>query len=173
MIESCRIAWPCRGGDAALASNPSGIGGASNSPPGRPRIGREIARGAEGIVYENLDQPDWVVKVFHPGRTSPLQAGNEFANLEKARAIRPDNVVKAQVPIDPRQGWIVKEKVLPTDVPEDVVQRNEVLRDLQVIPDVDGNLRWVLLRTTLRPGGYLSSRDILFHAVRRINNGHR
>lgn len=125
-----------------LASNPSGTGATPSLPTGCPRIGREIARGAEGVVCENLDDPDWVAKVFHPGGTSPLQAANEFANLEKARAIRPDNVVKAQAPIDPRQGWIVKEKVLPTDVPEDVVQRNEVLQDFQVIPDVDGNLRW-------------------------------
>jgi hypothetical protein len=44
----------------------------------------------------NLDQPGWVVKVFHAGGTSPFQARNEFANLEKARAICPDNVVKSQ-----------------------------------------------------------------------------
>jgi hypothetical protein len=105
-------------------------------------LAQKLRGGTEGIVYENLDQPDWVVKVFHPGGTSPLQAGNEFVNLEKARAIRPDNVVNAQAPTDPRQGWIVKEKVLQTDVPEDVAQRNEVLRNLQVIPDADGNLMW-------------------------------
>ena len=63
---------------------------------GMPRIGAEIDRGAEGVVYENLDEPDWVVKVFHPGGTNPFQARNEFDNLEKARAIRPDNVVKAR-----------------------------------------------------------------------------
>ena len=73
-----------------------------------PRIGRELGRGAEGVVYENLDQPGWVVKEFHKGGTSPLQAGNEFRNLEKARAIRPDNVVKAQPPVDPAQGFLVK-----------------------------------------------------------------
>jgi hypothetical protein len=118
-----------------LASNPSGAA--------RPQIGGEIGRGAEGIVYENLDQPGWVVKVFHPGRTSPLQAGNEFANLEKARAIRPDNVVKAQAPADPRQGWLVKEKVLDTNVPEDWSQRANVLQDfLPQIPDAGGNLKW-------------------------------
>lgn len=83
-----------------------------NGLAGQPRIGRELGRGAEGVVYENLDQPGWVVKEFHQGATSPLQAGNEFANLEKARAIRPDNVVKAQTPADPRQGWIVKEEVI-------------------------------------------------------------
>jgi hypothetical protein len=74
-----------------------------------PQIGQELGRGAEGVVYENGDQPGWVVKVFHKGGTSPYQAGNEFQNLEKARTIRPDNVVKAQPPADPRQGWIVKE----------------------------------------------------------------
>jgi hypothetical protein len=107
-----------------------------------PRIGRELGRGAEGIVYDNLDEPGWVVKEFHKQGTSPLQAGNEFTNLEKARAIRPDNVVKAQAPADPRQGWLVKQKVLRTNVPEDVVQRNQVLRDLQNFPDADGNLLW-------------------------------
>jgi hypothetical protein len=107
-----------------------------------PRIGQELGRGAEGIVYDNLDEPGWLVKEFHKQATSPLQAGNEFANLEKARAIRPDNVVKAQPPADPRQGWLVKEKVLRTNVPEDVAQRNQVLQDLQNLPDVDGNLMW-------------------------------
>lgn len=125
-----------------MASNPTGSGGAANPPPGRPRIGGEIARGAEGIVYENLDQPDWVVKVFHPGGTSPLQAGNEFANLDKARAIRPDNVVKAQAPADPRQGWLVKERVYPSDTPKDYVQLLDVLRDFQNIHDVPNNLMW-------------------------------
>ncbi len=55
---------------------------------GMPRIGRAIGRGAESVVYEDLDQPGWVVKAFHKGGTSPLQAQNEFQNLEKARAIR-------------------------------------------------------------------------------------
>ena len=87
-----------------------------------PRIGQEIGRGAEGVVYENLDQPGWVVKEFHKGGTSPLQARNEFQNLEKARAIRPNNVVKAQAPADPRQGFLVKEQVLPTDVPPDLAK---------------------------------------------------
>jgi hypothetical protein len=36
---------------------------------GMPRIGRELGRGAEGVVYENLDQPGWLVKAFHPGGT--------------------------------------------------------------------------------------------------------
>jgi hypothetical protein len=59
-----------------------------------PRTGQEIGRGAEGVVYENLDQPGTVVKEFHKGGTSPLQSRNEFQNLERARAIHPDNVVK-------------------------------------------------------------------------------
>jgi hypothetical protein len=71
-----------------LVPNTSGTGG-------MPRIGQELGRGAEGVVYEDLDQPGWVVKEFHPGGTSPLQAMNEFQNLERARAIRPDNVIKA------------------------------------------------------------------------------
>jgi len=113
------------------------------SGTGQPRLGRELGRGAEGVVYENLDQPGWAVKVFHPGGTSPFQARNEFANLEKARAIRPDNVVKVQAPADPRQGFLVKEQVLPTDVPEDMVQRAQVRQDLlPQIPDADGNLMW-------------------------------
>jgi hypothetical protein len=108
-----------------------------------PRIGREIGRGAEGVVYENLDLPGWVVKVFHAGSTSPLQAENEFQNLERARAIRPDNVVKAQAPADPRQGFLVKEMVLPTDVPEDLAQEARVLQDiLPHIPDAASNLKW-------------------------------
>ncbi len=70
-------------------------------------------------------------------------AANEFANLERARAIRPDNVVKAQPPAHPRQGWLVKQKVLETDVPEDLTQRITVLQDfLNQIADVDGNLFW-------------------------------
>jgi hypothetical protein len=107
-----------------------------------PRIGRELGRGAEGVVYVNLDQPGWVVKVFHKGGTSPFQAGNEFQNLEKARAIRPDHVVKAQAPADPRQGWIVKEEVTRSDTPEDMGQLTQLLQDFQHIPDVFGNLMW-------------------------------
>ena len=100
-----------------LVHNTSGTGG-------MPQIGQELGRGAEGVVYENLDQPGWVVKEFNQGGTSPLQAGNEFQNLENARAIRPDNVVKAQAPADPRQGFLVKEQVMPTDVPEDLAQKS-------------------------------------------------
>ena len=110
---------------------------------GMPRIGQELGRGAEGVIYEDLDQPGWVVKEFHQGGTSPFQARNEFQSLERARAIRPDNVVKAQAPADPRQGFLVKEQVLPTDVPPDLAQRTQVLRDfLPQIPDADGNLMW-------------------------------
>ena len=108
----------------------------------RPSIGRELGRGAEGVVYDNLDDPRMVVKEFHPGGTSPLQARNEFQNLEKARAIRPDNVVKAQAPADPRQGWLVKERVLRSDVPEDWAQRVQLFQDLQNIPDARNNLLW-------------------------------
>jgi hypothetical protein len=72
-----------------------------------PRIGRELGRGAEGVVYENLDEPGWVVKEFHKQGTSPLRARNEFDNLQRARAIRPDNVVGARARADPGQGWIV------------------------------------------------------------------
>jgi hypothetical protein len=108
-----------------------------------PQIGRELGRGAEGVVYDNLDQPGTVVKVFHKGGTAPPQARNEFRNLEKARAIRPDNVVKAQAPADPRQGWIVKEEVLSTDVPEDQAEKAKLLHDLlPQIPDAGGNLMW-------------------------------
>jgi hypothetical protein len=117
-----------------LTPNPSGTG--------RPRIGREISRGAEGVIYENLDQPGWVVKVFHPGGTSPPQARNEFDNLEKARTIRPDNVVKAQAPADPRQGWLVKEEAYPSNTPKDYAQLTDVLRDFQTIHDVVYNLMW-------------------------------
>lgn len=126
-----------------MTPNPLGTGSTPAPQSGRPRIGRELGRGAEGIVYENLDQPGWVVKVFHPGATSPLQARNEFQNLEKARIIRPNNVVKAQAPVDPRQGWLVKEQVLETSVPEDSAEKAQVLQDLlPLIPDAGGNLMW-------------------------------
>lgn len=112
-------------------------------PHGRPHAGVELGRRGDGVVYENLGQPGWVIKIFHAGGTSPYQAKNEFDNLEKARTIRPDNVVKAQAPIDPRQGWLVKEKVLPTSVPEDWTQEAQVLRDfLPHVPDAAGNLMW-------------------------------
>lgn len=126
-----------------MPPNTSGTGPTPAPQSGRPRIGREIARGAEGVVYENLDQPGWVIKVFHPGGTSPLQAGNEFADLQKARAIRPDNVVRGQAPTDPRQGWLVKEEVYPSNTPPDNAQRMRVLQDfLSQIRDADGNLMW-------------------------------
>ena len=108
----------------------------------RPRIGREIGRGAEGVVYDNLDEPDWVVKEYHKAITSPFQPRNEFQNLARARAIRPDNVVIARAPADPRQGWIVKEKVMPTDVPEDQAQKVALLLAFTSIPDAGGNLMW-------------------------------
>jgi hypothetical protein len=120
-----------------LVPNASGTGG-------MPRIGQELGRGAEGVIYENLDQPGWVVKEFHKGGTSPLQARNEFHNLEKARAIpgSADNVVKA-APADPRQGFLVKEQVLPTNVPEDLAEKVQVLQDfVPHRPDAGGNLMW-------------------------------
>ena len=131
--------------------NTSGTGG-------MPRIGRELGRGSEGVVYENLDQPGWVVKEFHQGSTSPFQARNEFQNLEKAWAIRPDNVVKAQAPADPRQGFLVKEEVLHTDVAQDLGLQVQVLQNLlPQIPDASGNLMWVSQRITPPLDGYLSS----------------
>ena len=121
---------------------PAAGGGNPAPQPGRPRLGQELGRGAEGVVYENPDQPGWVVKEFKPGTVSPVQAQNEFDNLERARAIRPDNVVKAQPPAGPRQGWLAKEQVLPTNVPEDLAQRAQVERDFKSIQDVQGNLMW-------------------------------
>jgi hypothetical protein len=81
-------------------------------------------------------------KEFHKGGTSPFQAGNEFQNLEKARAIRPNNVVKAQAPADPRHGWIVKELVTRSYTSADRAQRQKLLQDFQNFPDVAGNLMW-------------------------------
>src|SRR5262249_26342320 len=126
---------------------------------GRPQTGAEVGRGAEGVVYENLDQPGWVVKEFYQGGSSPLQARNEFQNLENARAIRPDNVVKAQAPADPRQSWIVKEQVFTdTPTPADVMAGQQIERDFVNggVQDIGGNLifghtadnptpRWILI----------------------------
>jgi hypothetical protein len=124
-----------------------------------PRSGQEIGRGPEGVVYEDLDQPGAVVKVFHKGGTSPLQARNEFQNLEKARAILPDNVVKAQAPADPRQGFLVKEQVI-SDIPTpaDRAALRQIEQDFinGGVQDVGGNLmfghtadnpapRWMLI----------------------------
>jgi hypothetical protein len=120
-----------------LVHNTSGAGG-------MPRTGLELNRGTEGVIYENLDDPGMVVKEFHKGRGSPVQAQNEFENLEKARAIpgRADNVVKARAPVDPRQDFLVKERVLPTDVPEDLAQKIQVIQDFKNIQDSSGNLLW-------------------------------
>ena len=96
-------------------------------------------RRTEGIRPEVLSGSP---KEFHKQGTSPLQASNEFANLEKARAIRPGNVVKAQVPADPRQKWLVKEKVIPSNIPPDSAQLSEVLKAFQNIHDVPRNLMW-------------------------------
>src|SRR5690242_3300184 len=110
---------------------------------GMPRIGRELGRGAEGVVYEDLDQPGWVVKEFHKGGTSPVQAGNEFQNLGRARAVLPDDVVKDQAPIDPRQGFLVKEQVILDDpTPANVVRGWKIEHEFINIgvQDVWGNL---------------------------------
>jgi len=107
-----------------------------------PRIGKEVGRGAEGIVYENLDQPGTVVKEFYKGGTSPFQARNEFRNLEKARLIRPDNVVKAHAPSDPQQGFIIKEEVIPdTPSPADRALLRQIEKDFinGGVQDVGGN----------------------------------
>ncbi len=135
-----------------MVHNTSGTGG-------MPQIGQELGRGAEGVVYENLDQTGWLVKEFHKGGTSPLQARNEFQNLENARAILPDNVVKAQAPIDPRQGFLVKEQViLDSPTPADVVAGRQIEQTFVNggVQDVGGNLmfghtvdnptpRWMLI----------------------------
>jgi hypothetical protein len=136
-----------------LVANTSGTGG-------MPRIGQELGRGAEGVVYENLDQPGWVVKEFHKGGTAPLQARNEFQNLEKARAVpgRADNVVKTQAPADPRQGFLVKEQVIRDMPPADPTERTQLLHDFDNagVHDARGNLifghtadnptrRWILI----------------------------
>ena len=147
------------GGEIYMMST-GGMGGGpgSTSQGGRPRTGQEVGRGAEGVVYENLDQPGTVVKVFQKGATSPLQAGNVFQNLEKARAVHPDNVVKAQAPADPRQGWIVKEQVIRDPPPADLTERAPILQDFDNagVQDARGNLifghtasnptpRWLLI----------------------------
>jgi hypothetical protein len=134
-------------------------GGGAAPQGGMPRIGQELGRGAEGAVYENLDQPDWVVKEFHKGGTSPHQARNEYQNLEKARTIRPDNVVKAHVAIDPRQRFLVKEQVIPdSPTPADVMVGQQIEQTFVNgrVQDVGGNLmfghtadnptpRWMLI----------------------------
>ncbi len=134
-------------------------GGGTAPQGGMPQIGHELGRGAEGVVYENLDQPGWLVKEFHKRGTSPLQARNEFQNLERARAIRPDNVVKAQAPAHPRQGFLVKEQVIPdTPRPADRAALRQIEQDLinGGVQEVGGNLmfghtagnptpRWMLI----------------------------
>jgi hypothetical protein len=127
----------------------------TSGPGGMPRPGGELGRGAEGVVYENLDQPGWVVKVFHPGGTSLFQARNEFENLEKARAIRPDNVVQAQAPADPQQGWLAKERVIrETPTPADLAEGMNVEHALinGGIQDIGGNLifGWTTTNSTPR-----------------------
>jgi hypothetical protein len=136
----------------ALVHNASGTGG-------MPRTGAVLGRGAEGVVYVNLDEPGWAVKEFYKGRTSPFQARNEFENLAKGRLVRPDNVVKAQAPANPRQGFLVKEEVIP-DIPTPAHQA--ALRQIEQdfvnggVQEVGGNImfghtadnptpRWLLI----------------------------
>jgi hypothetical protein len=117
-------------------------------PPGQPgtvpgnlppQPGRELGRGVEGVVYEIPGEPGWVLKeFFKPG----LQARNEHANLEAARQIRPGNVVNARPPIDPRQGWLVKEQVIPSTTPENLSEKAAVLQDFKNINDAASNLIW-------------------------------
>jgi len=66
-----------------------------------------------------------------------LQARNEFENLEKGRAVLPDNVVNAQAPADPRQGWIVKEKVV--EIEATTAQNREGIDILQKFIDAGVN----------------------------------
>jgi hypothetical protein len=47
---------------------------------GMPQIGQELGRGAEGVVYENLDQPGWVVKEFHQGAAPRSRPETSFKN---------------------------------------------------------------------------------------------
>jgi hypothetical protein len=49
------------------------------------RVGWELGRGA-GVVYENLDQPGWVVKKIFKGASSPTPAQNEYQNLQMDQA---------------------------------------------------------------------------------------
>jgi hypothetical protein len=78
---------------------------------GKPPKGRVLGVGAEGTVYAIPNDPNNVLKEFHPGGTSPFQARNEYQNLAKARGTLPDNVVQCQQPSNPKQGWLVKERV--------------------------------------------------------------
>ncbi len=134
-----------------------GTRGAGANVP-RPRIGRELGRGAEGVVFENLDQPGTVVKEFHPGGTSPSQAQNEFLNLDTARAIHPDNVVQVQTPTNPRQGFLVKEHVIRDAPPADPTELIRIVQDFDNagVQDAGGNMifghtagnptpRWILV----------------------------
>jgi hypothetical protein len=56
-----------------------------------PRIGRELGRGAEGVVYENLDQPGSVLPDYLKASADHFhgcwsEAGT-FDNLEQAFAL--------------------------------------------------------------------------------------
>jgi hypothetical protein len=51
-------------------------------------------------------------------------------------------VVKAQAPADPRQGFLVKERVIRSSTAPDMTQRAQLLQDFQNIPDAGSNLMW-------------------------------
>jgi hypothetical protein len=103
-----------------------------------PRLGGVIGQGGEGVVYENLDEPGWVVKVFTRGG-HPLAARNQLDNLARARAIRPDNVVDARPllhPANPRgQNWVVEEEVTRSSTPEDANELAQLWQDFQNLSD--------------------------------------
>jgi hypothetical protein len=84
---------------------------------------------------------------------------SEQKACESSGAIRPDNVVKAKPPADPRQGFLVKERVIP-DNPTAADQA--ALRQIEQdhinggVQDAGGNLvfghsadnptpRWILI----------------------------
>ena len=106
-----------------------------------PRLGPYLNEGSKGAVYENAEKPGWVVKKFFQGRGSPLQARNQYNNLQAARRISPDNVVEAEAPLNPRQGWLVKQQVFESDTPPDMAQYAQIVNDLQV-QDAGRNLMW-------------------------------
>jgi hypothetical protein len=113
-----------------------------------PQLGGRLGQGGEGAVFQHATDPGWAVKVYKQG-TNPLEARNMINRLDQARAIpgRADNVVRTRPLVDPAnprgQNWVVREEVLPTNVPPDYAQQAQVLRDfLPTHPDAAGNLLW-------------------------------
>jgi RHS repeat-associated protein len=104
------------------------------SPAGSqpPRLGTRIGGGGEGVVYSNLDEPGWVVKVFNQN-TNPLAPRNQLQNLATGRQVSPQNVVQARPLIDPTnprtQNWIVTQEVIPVsgELPASVVAEGRQL----------------------------------------------